>query len=246
MPNHPLTVRVNCARQADCIALAKRLDVDLLAPDQPHTQGVLLEYKNGTLQLVEADERSAPLCIELSQRKPGRGADPLLRAIGYKTESVIDCTAGWCTDASHIAGQGISVVAIEQHPVVFELISDALSRCTDEQIKQHLKIVHANAVNWLNTHNPSAEVIYLDPMYPPKPGSALPKKPLQLLHNLTTSMVQHDVALLQKASNFASRRVVVKRPHYSPPILPGKSGEIRAKLVRFDLYPPKFHSSSGS
>jgi len=227
-------------REAECAALANLLDAPLVQQGAPVSGRYVLDFDDKQrLQLVDNDvDNSAVLCIDLAKKKPGQGVDPLMRAIGHQTTTVIDCTAGWCTDAAHIAAHGISVTAIERHPVVYALVADALRRCTNAAIRAQLNLVRADSLEWLAQGCHSAEVIYLDPMYPPKAGTALPKKPLQFLHHLAQRSSEQESALLTIARRCASRRVVVKRPHHAAPVLPGKSGEISAKLVRFDLYPP--------
>jgi len=235
-----VSVRSHPELEAACSALAEHIQGVLIGADDAAATRYLLEYDhNKQLQIIDNEQGSqATLHIDLAPKRPGRGADPLMRAIGHHTESVIDCTGGWCSDAAHIAAHRISVSAIEQHPVVHAMVSDALKRCTYPTITEHLSLIYGNSNDWLKQHDVTPEVIYLDPMYPPKAGSALPKKPLQFLQHLAHPDNHQEAALLATARRSASRRVVVKRPHYAPPVLPGRSGEISAKLVRFDLYSP--------
>ena len=94
-----------------------------------------------------------------------------------------------------------------------------------------------NSAAYLESLIEPVEVIYIDPMYPPRPGSAAPKKSLQILQSLLGEEQHSPTELLSIALTKASRRVVVKRPHYASPLLPGKSGATEGKLVRFDIYP---------
>ncbi len=160
-----------------------------------------------------------------------------MRAIGHRANLVVDCTGGWGIDAAHIAAHEIPVVAVEQQPVVHALVKNALNRCDNDKITKNLSWLQGNSIEYLEKMNSAAEVIYIDPMYPPRPGSAAPKKPLKLLQAMSAGDQQDHVALLKLALRSASRRVVVKRPHYAAPLLPGKTGSTESKLVRFDIYP---------
>lgn len=167
------------------------------------------------------------------------GRDPLLRAIGYRTTSVVDCTAGWAVDATHIASHGIVVDATERHPVVAALLLNACRPGKARVSPVQLRIHHADSAEFIENLSKDPEVIYIDPMYPSKPGSAAPRRPLQLLQALHQATIDDDAApLLHLARQRAARRVVVKRPHHAEPLAAGASGAIDGKLVRFDLYPP--------
>jgi 16S rRNA (guanine1516-N2)-methyltransferase len=240
MSKQVVSVRSHPELETTCSVLADHVQGVLIGAEDAVTTRYLLEYDHSRrLQLVDCNlERHARLHIDLAPKRLGQGADPLMRAIGHQTESVIDCTGGWCTDAAHIANHGISIIGIEQHSVVHAMVSDALKRCPHPAITEHLSLIYGDSIDWLEQYDGKPEVIYLDPMYPPKAGTALPKKPLQFLQQLTHSDSNQEEALLTTARRKAARRVVVKRPHYAEPVLPGRSGEISAKLVRFDLYSP--------
>ncbi len=81
------------------------------------------------------------------------------------------------------------------------------------------------------------EVVYLDPLYPPRAGSALPRKEMVWLHELVGDS-EDEVALLAVARRVARRHVVVKRPHAAPPISADVVREYRSKMVRFDVHAP--------
>ncbi len=179
-----------------------------------------------------------PVYAEFAPRHSGRGPDPLLRALGADAQRVVDCTAGLGIDAAHLAASGRVVTAIESHPVLHALLADALERCDHEGIRARLELVHADARSWLAHSGERPHAIYLDPMYPPRPGSAAPRKGIRLLQSLVAHDPGSDRDLLEIALSHARRRVVVKRPHHADPVLPGPRGGTRGKLVRFDIYRP--------
>ena len=80
------------------------------------------------------------------------------------------------------------------------------------------------------------DVIYLDPMYPPRTKSALVKKEMRLLRGLVGD--DGDTSqLLAIALRQAQKRVVVKRPRLAPPLQgPPPSIAIESKNTRYDIY----------
>ena len=64
------------------------------------------------------------------------------------------------------------------------------------------------------TELPPADVVYLDPMFPPREKSALVKKEMRAFHDVVGSDTDAD-ALLAPALKLAQKRVVVKRPGYA-------------------------------
>ena len=83
---------------------------------------------------------------------------------------------------------------------------------------------------------PRPDVVYIDPMYPPRrKQSALPKKEPRLLRALVGD--DPDAAdLARVALQVAARRVVVKRPGHAEPLLPDPDLAYKGKLVRYDVY----------
>ena len=183
-----------------------------------------------------------PLQLDFNKARVTKGRDPLLRAVGNKTARVIDITAGWCTDAIHMARHGVSVVAFEKNKIVYALASHAIRNIEDQVLKNRISLTWGDACEMSHHNEIDAEVVYLDPMYPPAAHSAAVKKPMAFLREIVESGVNNrsleDEALLEKAMTMASKRVVVKRPHYAPPIASGKVGDIMGKRVRFDIYKP--------
>ncbi len=227
----------SCCRE---VRLAESLDVPLVIPGSLHDARYLIGYnEGGRLELRYCrDSAVRPLLVNLSSRRNSRGADPLLRAIGSRCCEIVDGTAGLGGDAAHLAAAGHRVTAVEEHPLPHALLADGLLHCNDTGLASRLNLVRADTIEWLGNLDHEVDVIYLDPMYPPRPGSALPRKGIRLLQEIILYCPDRDRQMLEVARSRAVRRIVVKRPHHAQPLLPGKSGEIRGKLVRFDIYPP--------
>ena len=83
---------------------------------------------------------------------------------------------------------------------------------------------------------PPPDVVYLDPMYPHRTKSALPKKEMRLFR-LLVGPDDDAAALLAAARAVALRRVVVKRPAGAPFLGAAKpDGRVESKNTRYDLY----------
>lgn len=174
-----------------------------------------------------------PYSAHLSRRQP------LARALGKKAQAVVDATAGYCQDALLFALMGYRTTAIERSPVVMALARDGLQRLAAHAgiaLEKRLHLVEGDARLLLTSLKPPPEVIYLDPMFPPKrKKSAAVKKEMRLLRELVGD--DPDAReLLEISRRVALDRVVVKRPDDAAPLAPDPSMSIAGKLVRYDVY----------
>ena len=174
-----------------------------------------------------------PYSPHLSRRQP------LARALGKKAQSVVDATAGYCQDALLFALMGYRTTAIERSPVVMALARDGLRRLAARagiMLDKRLRLIEGDGRVLLSSITPPPEVIYLDPMFPPKrKKSAAVKKEIRLLRELVGDDPDaHE--LLEISRRVALDRVVVKRPDDAPPLAPDPSMSLAGKLVRYDVY----------
>lgn len=166
-------------------------------------------------------------------RNNNTGKEPLLKAIKVKQKlpaTLLDATPGVLKDSFMLAARGISIIAIERHPLVYTMIEQALSL-----VEVDINYQFGDASIGLNAVD--AEVIYLDPMYPSKKKSAQVKKEMQVLHHIIGA--DTDAEQLLSAARAKNSRVVVKRPSYAEPL----GGEIpsfvsQTGATRFDVYLP--------
>ncbi len=223
--------------------LAAFLDAPIIKQEQFPTTKFLLHINHNMLSLsVVCQPKLKPFSLDFNRARPSKGKDPLLRAIGANTRSVIDATAGWCTDAVHLARHGLQVLAIEQNHLVVALTTHAAEQIDAPDLSDRLTLMAGNSTELLNRLRQSPDVIYLDPMYPVRNKKSATRKNLTLLRDIV-DIPNHeqplfDQALFDCAMACAKQRVVVKRPHYAAPLAAGKVGETRGKLVRFDIYKP--------
>jgi len=128
---------------------------------------------------------------------------------------------------------------IERHPLIHLLLNDGLKRSKDTgnaNVTNRLTLVHADAKNFLAKPNEIFDVIYLDPMFPEKRGTAKTKKAMQLFRQMLTDDAD-DVELLELAIAQAKHRVVIKRPIKAPEFAGQKPDyNLKGRNVRYDIF----------
>ncbi len=212
---------------------------------------LLLEFVDDRWQMRDPEQpKILPVSVDFlapdvqRRMKESKGAQLLYRAVNAPdVKTVLDATAGLGGDSIQLASWGFDVVACERNEKVFKLIQDGVSRLQlASQINANLKVAAANlkvvnADSLKLMSEVTADVIYLDPMYPDLKSSALPKKEMQLLRKLFTDVdpERETLDLLTQALKFAKMRVVLKRPPAAP-ILEKPSHSLEGKAVRFDIY----------
>lgn len=201
--------------------------LELRKLDEPKLGAVKVDFVHGA-----ADHR---------RRFGGGRGEAVAKAVGAKgskTPSIIDATAGLGRDAFVLASVGCDVTLIERHPAVAALLDDGLMRARlvpdIAAIAQRMTLLHGAAVELLPTL--AADVVYLDPMFPHRPKSALVKKEMRVFQQLVGA--DEDAAELFNAAQQAARhKIVVKRPDYAPPLTSlTASGAVTTKSHRFDIY----------
>ncbi|WP_294962552.1 class I SAM-dependent methyltransferase [uncultured Gilliamella sp.] len=175
----------------------------------------------------------------------GRG-EAIAKAVGIKGDylpTVVDATAGLGRDAFILASLGCKVTMFERHPVVAALLEDGLQRAYQDPtigslLQQHLHLIYNSSISGLSSYNEKPDVVYLDPMFPHRPKSALVKKEMRIFQQLVGSDID-AASLLEPARQLAKKRVVVKRPDYAPFLAEQKPiANIKTKNHRFDIYTP--------
>lgn len=186
-----------------------------------------------------------PLDFRSIDLRTGSGSlshkQPMARAIGRSTRTVLDATAGLGHDSFLLACLGWRVHAVERHPIVFALLREACLSIVDDMsispvVGDRLTIHNQDAVAWLDDPgNPPVDAVYLDPMFETRRSSALPKKPAQILRHLVGR--DNDVdRLFRSAMDHAKNRVIVKRSDHDPPLVENPSRSYKGKIVRYDVY----------
>lgn len=177
------------------------------------------------------------------RRQFGGGKDEAIaKACGLNKKrdlQIIDATAGLGRDALVLASLGAQVTLVERNPMVAALLYDGLKRASlvanTAELAGRMQLYFSPALTAL-TELPAADVVYLDPMFPPREKSALVKKEMRAFHDVVGSDTDAD-ALLAPALSLARYRVVVKRPGYAQ-VLAGAEPQlvVKGKNNRFDVY----------
>ncbi|PKB89012.1 16S rRNA (guanine(1516)-N(2))-methyltransferase [Ewingella americana] len=206
--------------------------LELRKLDEPKLGAIFVDFVGGTMA---------------HRRKFGGGrGEAVAKAVGVKGSylpNVVDATAGLGRDAFVLASLGCHVRMLERNPVVAALLDDGLERgYRDAEIgpwlRERMTLLHASSLTALSELTPKPEVVYLDPMYPHKQKSALVKKEMRVFQGLVGPDEDAD-GLLEPARRLATKRIVVKRPDYAPPMADiAAHAAVVTKSHRFDIYTP--------
>ncbi len=206
--------------------------LELRKRDEPKLGGIYVDFVGGAMA---------------HRRRFGGGrGEAVAKAVGIKSgylPDVVDATAGLGRDAYVLASVGCRVRMVERHPVVAALLDDGLRRGYEDAeigpwLRERLQLIHASSLSALAEITPRPEVVYLDPMFPHRQKSALVKKEMRVFQSLVGADEDAD-GLLEPARRLATRRIVVKRPDYAPPLADvATSNAVVTKGHRFDIYPP--------
>ncbi len=170
---------------------------------------------------------------------------PIARALGLRRglATVVDATAGLGRDAFVLACLGCKVIGIERHAILAAMIENARRRAATSETPglrsavERLQFIPGDACAVLpRLCDPSPpDVVYLDPMYPPRRKAAVAKKELRILRRLVGD--DTDAAeLFDVARSVGTKRVVVKRHRRAEPLAPRPSLHFEGKQVRYDVY----------
>jgi len=240
---------------------AQSLSIDLCLPylgvvrpkDVRHASALLFLDENGLSLQVAGKGAPGPVRAEFVtgkmgyRREHGGGSGQLVaRAVGLqKTKAnlhVLDATAGLGQDAFVLASLGCRVSLFERNPVVHALLADGLARAALNMdcapIIARMTLQSGSSIDWLaSAVESTADVVYLDPMFPHRDKSALVKKEMQVFRTVVGDDDDSE-ELLEAALAAARYRVVVKRPRKAPAISGPEPGtRIEGKSSRYDIYP---------
>lgn len=237
---------------------ALQLSKNLCIPTSQETIEALdyyLELKQGQLFLTPLHKQlpcSKPFTVDFTKssidyrrQKSTVKNEAIARALGLNTTTqttVIDATAGWGTDAFLLASLGCEVLMLEKTPIIATLLKYGLEYgLKNEKISEtlsRLSLRQADSITYIENINSDTkpDVIYCDPMFPATDKTALVKKDMQIIQQLTHSP-EADDRLLSVSLLKAKKRVVIKRPNSAPFLnnMP-PSHQVRGKKYRFDIY----------
>lgn len=218
-------------------SLKTSLKINLV--NEPSELEFSFEFINGRLCL--RDRILGLLCIDFIKdgghykRKGLRGkSENIAKALGASKglKKVLDATAGLAQDAFVLGQLGFEVTATERSPILYLLLKDGQRRLGTES---KINFVFADAAKYISSDQFSAEAIYMDPMFPEKKKTALPRKEMQIFRKLVGDDVD-ATDLLNVALESSAQRVVVKRPLKAAALKENPIHSFEGTTVRFDLY----------
>ena len=172
------------------------------------------------LFLEDRYSHQKPLIIDFSRierrlKQAGRRTELLVQAVKPREGlRILDCTAGLGNDALILAYLGCEVTLIERSRVISYLLEDAILRARDHhllsQTAERMELICADSISVLASRS-LPDVVYLDPMFPSKKGSALVKGPMQVLQRYLGPDLDSE-KLLDAVLQSGVKKTVVKRP----------------------------------
>lgn len=174
----------------------------------------------------------------------GEGKSQALpKAAGFKNghvPQIVDATAGLGRDGFLLASLGAHVTLIERADALHAALADAIARAHAAggryaEAAARMTLIHGDSITLLPTMTP--ETILVDPMHPPRRGTALVKKDMRILRDIVGADTD-QTALMQAALAAAQKRVVLKWPVYGEPMpgIPAASHQIIGKNTRYDVF----------
>jgi len=254
--NHIALVARSITRQMEAKQLAEQLQLDYI--DDPLSSPLpsydfLLVLTDAYLGLQKVGETMDSLFfinfdsgkMRYRHQQASLRKEWVAKAVGVspkESPSIIDATAGLGRDSFILATLGYHVLMLEKSSVLYALLQDGLRRAklNDDlnPIIERLQLIHTDSIIWLNQLNNSArpDIIFLDPMFPPRKKTAAVKKEMQILHQIIEP-AEDDDALFTAALACTKRRLVVKRPRFAPYYSGYKPNfSLIGKSSRFDIY----------
>lgn len=207
---------------------------------------LIVDQEDAWLQEINAN-KPGPVKVDFASpammhRRKGGQNEMLGRAIGIKSNRhpwVFDATAGLGRDAYVLADLGCKVTLVERSAVLAFILQEGLNRAVISQFNEVREAAARMSVLCEDSTEICAapdQVIYLDPMFEDRKGSAASKKDLSVLQALHGDSAD-DQRLIDWAFTQPVSRIVVKRPIKAAPLTASSPSHVlKGKSVRFDVY----------
>ena len=203
----------------------------------PRTEAALVLDELGLGLLMPGHQNPYRLPQQSIQRRSKAGhLTELSKACGVPQgqRRILDACAGFGADGMTLAAQGCTVTMVERNTLVWLLLRE------HDQAFGRVTVEHGDCMDFMSGAQ-DWDVVYLDPMFPPRRKTALPNLGLQHLRELSAQNgldsgdnLQEQIAL---ARSCAAARVVVKR-RLKDPKDALSAFQIKGKSIRFDVYLP--------
>lgn len=165
----------------------------------------------------------------------------LVKLAKTKTEHpvAVDAAAGMGEDSFLLAAAGYEVYLFEQDAVIAALLRDALYRAGEDDrlrgIVGRMHLSEGNSIELMPRLGITPEIVYLDPMFPPRKKSGLIHKKLQLIQKLEQPCAD-ERELFDAAAAMHPKKIIIKRPLNGAPLADRKpSYTVKGKAIRYDV-----------
>lgn len=165
----------------------------------------------------------------------------LVKIAKTKTEHpiAVDAAAGMGEDSFLLAAAGYEVYLFEQDAVIAALLKDALRRAREDErlcgIVTRMHLTEGNSIELMPQIEEKPEIVYLDPMFPPRKKSGLIQKKLQLIQKLEQPCAD-EKELFDAAAALHPKKIIIKRPLNGALLADQKpSYTVKGKAIRYDV-----------
>lgn len=165
----------------------------------------------------------------------------LVKIAKTKTERpvAVDAAAGMGEDSFLLAAAGYEVYLFERDHVIAALLKDALRRAgQDEQLREIVSRMHlreGNSIELMPQIGVTPEIVFLDPMFPPRKKSGLIHKKLRLIQKLEQPCAD-EKELFAAAAALHPKKIIIKRPLNGTPLADKKpSYTVKGRAIRYDV-----------
>lgn len=201
-------------------------------------EGYTIQRIDGHLELrARGDGAGVYLKLDDVRRRLRQGRQlALAKACGARPGlRVLDGMAGLGLDGITLAMLGCDVLMVERDPQLVVLLQDAVERArAGASIALCIECRHGDVGDVLAMRQ-AFDTVYLDPMFPPRDKTALPRKSAQVLGDLLGTPDDDVRDFIAAAIPLARRRVVVKRRRHDAAAAQ-PDWQIVGRSVRFDVY----------
>jgi len=216
----------------------QRLGGQVVEAEAPSDRASLV-FQNGNLFLTPGTVNSKDLHLNYQDKysdflsRASKPKGPLGKAIGLdknKHISLVDGMLGSGTDTLLMLSWGVRITAFERSPAIY------LINWFEHQkfIKNNPRIHFDLQFGDVRECSISADVLYLDPMYPHTRNKRLSKKEMQFF-NLLAGKDTDENEVFDWAMEQDFKRVVIKRPPKAE-VYGKPTHSYESKSVRYDMY----------
>lgn len=236
---------VYCSSRENLPEPSERFSHIIWTTERP-TDNYFLEYYDNKIVLQKQAGPEHPLFVDFSEQlrdwkrqRISAKTDLLGKACAVSPgKKIFDLTLGLASDSLKLVHFGAQVTAVEQQPMLYLLVHDALARYNEEtQGALPLEILNGDAKVLVQKLASDYEVFYLDPMFYLEKRTALPKKKMQFLSDIIGENTDEEFLPTFEFLRSLKKRIVIKRHPDAPTFAGLKPKKIFAgKTIRFEIY----------